>query len=154
MKTKAGPSLVRSSRDTLLEDIFLQPWYLPRKTAAAIKSLLPETHRHKMHLHFEDYGCLRCEKKNVPYGSNGFCGSCRDRVLQQMMFTIRRHSVQVPELIVPGEGTAAVLDAQRLLRNLVPRAAARKKGRQSAVVDVSYRKRFARETYFTLGTLH
>jgi hypothetical protein len=74
--------------------------------------------------------------------------------LQQMMFTIRRHSVQVPELIVPGEGTAAVLDAQRLLRNLVPRAAARRKGRQSAVVDVSYRKRFARETYLTLGTLH
>ena len=47
----------------LLDDIFLQPWFLPWKTASSIRTLLPADHRHKMRFYFEDYGCLKCGKK-------------------------------------------------------------------------------------------
>ena len=47
----------------LFENIFLQPWFLPLKTASEIRALLPADHRHKMRFYFEDYGCLKCGKK-------------------------------------------------------------------------------------------
>ncbi len=38
----------------LLDDICLQPWYLPSKTCIAIRNLLPPQQWHKMRFYFED----------------------------------------------------------------------------------------------------
>src|SRR5438477_12164310 len=64
----------------LLDDIFLQPWFLSLKTANEIRVLLPTDHRHKMRFYFEDYGCLKCGKKGVRYGSNAMCKPCVQQV--------------------------------------------------------------------------
>jgi len=57
----------------LLDDIFLQPWFLPQQTAFAIKRILPPEHRHRMKFYFDDYGCLKCGKTDLQYGSNALC---------------------------------------------------------------------------------
>ena len=53
--------------------IFLQPWFLPVEVYRAIRRVLPYIHLFKMRYYFEDYGCLKCGKKNALYQSNGFC---------------------------------------------------------------------------------
>lgn len=51
----------------LLDDVFLQPWFLPRDLAFAIRRMLPPEHRHRMRFFFDDYGCMRCGTKDAPY---------------------------------------------------------------------------------------
>ena len=47
-----------------------------------------------MRYYFEDYGCLKCGKKNVLYQSNGLCESCgvviRHRVKQALMRRLKK----------------------------------------------------------------
>ena len=76
------------------EAVFLQPWFLPVEIYRAIRRLLPYIHLFKMRFYFEDYGCIKCGKKNVLYQSNGFCESCgvviRYRVKQALMRRLRK----------------------------------------------------------------
>lgn len=39
--------------------------------------LIPRIYISRMHWFFEDYGCLRCGRKNVEYGANCLCQPCR-----------------------------------------------------------------------------
>ncbi len=78
--------------------IFLQPWFLPVEVYRAIRRLLPYIHLFKMRYYFEDYGCLKCGKKNVLYQSNGFCESCgvviRHRMKQALKRRLKKVGVQ------------------------------------------------------------
>src|SRR6266436_1403140 len=80
----------------LLDDIFLQPWFLPWKTASSIRTLLPADHRHKMRFYFEDYGCLKCGKKRVRYGSNAMCKICVQQVKLRFLWAIKRRWAGLP----------------------------------------------------------
>ena len=102
----------------LLDDIFLQPWFLPWKTASEIRALLPADHRHKMRFYFEDYGCLKCGKKGARYGSNAMCKICVQRVKLRFLWAIKRRWTRLP-----GERPRTfkrLSDAQRMLSDLVP----------------------------------
>ena len=57
-------------------EIRLQPWFLPKPVAAQISKILLSAHLAKMRYYFDDYGCIRCEKRDVMYGRNGFCENC------------------------------------------------------------------------------
>ena len=105
----------------LLDDIFLQPWFLPRETAFAIRRILPPEHRHKMKFYFEDYGCLRCRQKNAIYGSNALCKNCMQEVKLKMFFAIKRRWRAASADNLP-RTFKRMADAQRLLRDLVPLA--------------------------------
>lgn len=105
----------------LLDSIFMQPWYVPRKIAIRITKMLPEPHTHKMRMYFEDYGCLRFGRRRVLYGSNGFCIRCKDKVMHQMLFTIRRHFRPSPLNDVE-LGTKEIRDARFLLKDFRPRS--------------------------------
>jgi hypothetical protein len=80
-----------SSREQ--DDVCLQPWFLPKPVALEIRKILPSIHLAKMRYYFDDYGCLRCQKRGVLYGSNGFCESCckivRDRVSRSLEKRLR-----------------------------------------------------------------
>jgi len=102
----------------LLEDVFLQPWFLPLETANAVRRLLPSEHRHKMRFYFEDYGCMRCKKKRVRYGSNGLCKPCAQRVKLYLLFAIKRRWTRMTHQ-QPPRSFKRVEEAQRLLRDLV-----------------------------------
>ena len=64
----------------LLDDVFLQPRFLSRDLAFAIRRMLPPEHRHRMRFFFDDYGCMRCGTKDAPYGSNALCKLCMQEV--------------------------------------------------------------------------
>lgn len=99
------PSANRNEKDNGVPDeeltkeaIFLQPWFLPIEIYRAIRRLLPYIHLFKMRYYFEDYGCLKCGKKNVMYQSNGLCESCgvviRYRVKQALMRRLKKAGVK------------------------------------------------------------
>jgi hypothetical protein len=106
--------------EQLLTDVFLQPWFLPQRNAIRIRGMVPQTHKHKMLFYFEDYGCLKCGKKGVRYGSNAMCKLCVQSVKLKMLFAIKRrwkakHNGACP----PNYWRAA--EARQLLADLLPK---------------------------------
>ena len=107
----------------LLDDIFLQPWFLPRDMAFAVKRIVPPEHRHKMKFFFDDYGCMRCRKRKVTYGSNGLCKPCMQEVKLKLFFAIKRRWTAVKPENLP-RTFQRMADAQRLLRDLLSQTSA------------------------------
>lgn len=103
----------------LLDDIFLQPWFLPLKTAFAIRRILPPEYRHRMRFYFDDYGCLKCGRKDVTYGSNALCKPCMQKVKLRLFFAVKRRWTEASPENLP-RTFKRVADAQRLLRDLIP----------------------------------
>lgn len=104
------------------DDIFLQPWYVPRDVYLQIRRLLPNIHLSKMRYYFEDYGCLKCGQRTSLYGSNGLCERCTVLVRGRVVRALERRLKDVGEIKrTPnlsdsvGDGTMA---AQNLLQSL------------------------------------
>jgi len=103
---------------SILNDIFLQPWFLPLKISRKIRDLIPTDHHHKMRFYFEDYGCIKCGKKQVRYGSNAMCKLCAQSVQLKMLFAIkRRWRASNPKADAPRTFKRAA-EALRLLADL------------------------------------
>ena len=82
-------------------DIVLQPWFLPNSISQAIRTLIPVIHVRKMRFYFDDYGCIRCKRKNTLYGNNGFCDRCLRvvtyRAIQSLKKRLRDNGSRVLE---------------------------------------------------------
>ena len=102
----------------LLDDIFLQPWFLPRDLALAIRHMLPPEYRHRMRFFFDDNGCMRCGTTTAAYGSNGFCKPCAQEVKLKLFFTVKRRWTAASPENLPRTFTR-IADAQRLLKDLI-----------------------------------
>jgi len=88
------------------------------KQRFAIRELLPAHHHLKMRFYFEDYGCLKCGKKRVLYGSNAMCTACVQSVKLKMLFAVkRRWRTNQPTEPVPRTFKSAT-QARRLLADL------------------------------------
>ncbi len=103
---------------SILSDVFLQPWFLPQQTAFAIRNLLPAEHRHKMRHYFDDYGCLKCGKTAVRYGSNAMCKICVQQVKLKMLFAMKRRWKESSLGASPSRTFRRAAEAQRLLADL------------------------------------
>jgi hypothetical protein len=79
------------------DDVFLQPWYMPKPVSLQIRKILPSVHLAKMRYYFEDHGCLRCEKRAVLYGSNGLCENCAVIVRGRIVNCLKRRLRKVGE---------------------------------------------------------
>ena len=81
------------------DELFMQPWFLPKATYLKIKKLLPSSQLTKMRYYFEDYGCLKCGSSQALYGSNGMCAECsiviRARVATCLKKRFRKIGVKV-----------------------------------------------------------
>jgi hypothetical protein len=77
-RRKAPPSSKSTRRSGRAgdEDIFLQPWYMPKPVSLQMRRILPSIHLAKMRYYFDDHRCLRCERGNILCGSNGMCENC------------------------------------------------------------------------------
>ena len=100
------------------DEIFLQPWYIPRDVYLEIRRVLPNIHLSKMRYYFEDYGCLRCGDRKSLYGANGFCERCsvviRGRVARCLQRRLRKVG-EVPERSDVLDGLArGVMAAKKL----------------------------------------
>jgi hypothetical protein len=58
------------------QDIFSQPWCMPKPVSLQMRKILPSIHLAKMRYYFDDHGCLRCERRDILCGSNGMCENC------------------------------------------------------------------------------
>ena len=82
----------------LHDEVFMQPWFIPKPIYMAIRRLLPNIHLMKMRHYFDDYGCLRCGDTDAVYGACGFCYSCnvivRSRVLAALKKRLKKAHVR------------------------------------------------------------
>jgi len=62
----------------------MPPLFLTTKLRKAIEQLLPVGHHQRLRRYFDIYGCLRCSRKNVLYGANGFCRLCINMIGKRM----------------------------------------------------------------------
>jgi hypothetical protein len=106
------------SQTNILSDVFLQPWFLPMRSASAIRRLLPPEHRHKMRAYFDDYGCLKCGTTKARYGSNGMCKSCVQEVKLKLLFAMKRRGISRPPAEAPSRTFKRAAEARRLLADL------------------------------------
>jgi hypothetical protein len=107
-------------QESILEDVFLQPWFFSFETAHVIRKLIPGAHRRKMLAYFEDYGCMRCGKSEVRYGSNGMCKVCVQNVKLKMLLAIKRRW-KPSEQEMPPRTFSRAAQARELLADLRPK---------------------------------
>ena len=72
------------------DELFLQPWFLPKQTYLTLKKLLPSSQLAKMRYYFEDYGCLKCCSRSALYGSNGLCVQCSIIVRGRVALSLKK----------------------------------------------------------------
>jgi len=106
----------RRRREIGIEDLLLQPWFLSRDTARKMRSLLPFHFRERLRDMFEEYGCLRCDRKNRPYRSNGMCGKCMMTVFHRLRTAANHRSKQRQAERFGKDFVLKEQAAQRLLR--------------------------------------
>jgi hypothetical protein len=103
----------------LVNDIFLQPWFVPRETAHAIRRLLTDAYFRKMRCYFDDWGCLACGESGLLYESNGMCCRCVQRIQKRLFWSLqKRGTVSLSSRTEPSS-LAPVKLARILLGDLV-----------------------------------
>jgi len=114
------------SRKRLIAETLLQPWFVSAEIAKSIRRLLPVTHFHKMRFYFDDWGCMRCEKKGVMYGANGMCCRCAQKVQHRVVSSFRKRQGTTLPLTRSPEVCSRVESAKALLGDLLRQRSSRK----------------------------
>ena len=63
---------------------------MPKPVSLQMRKLLPSVHLAKMRYYFDDHGCLRCERRDILYGSNGMCENCSTIVRGRLVNCMKR----------------------------------------------------------------
>ena len=77
------------------DPVFMLPWFLPKQTYLAVRRILPNIHIAKMRYYFEDYGCMRCERRDVLYRTNGLCEQCNTIVRWRLTQCLKKRLADV-----------------------------------------------------------
>ena len=101
----------------------LPPLFLTLKLLKSIERLLPADHHKRMRLYFDTYGCLRCCRKNVIYGCNGFCRCCQNMIRKRLRIVDRnlRATRSDPGPKLKETYLQPYNSARQLLADLVPK---------------------------------
>jgi hypothetical protein len=122
-RRSVGTEQSRSVRSE--EDIFLQPWFVPKDVYLQIRRLLPNAQLSKMRYYFEDYGCLKCSKQDTIYGSNGLCERCsvliRGRLQRCLQRRLRAVGVTETQSVSPTLLGGGMETARTLLQSVRPK---------------------------------
>lgn len=94
MKAKHKVGSNRNGRAFTSEDIAdaaWQPWFLPKEVSQKIVQIVPPGYRKRFRHYFDDFGCMGCGRKDVPYRSLGFCETCHSKVTVRMRRSMKSH---------------------------------------------------------------
>lgn len=72
------------------DELFLQPWFVPKPVYLQMRRILPSSQMLKMRYYFDDYGCLKCGSHNALYGSNGLCKRCNIIVRSRIILSLKK----------------------------------------------------------------
>lgn len=101
------------------DDLLLQPWFLGKKLASSIRSMMPEIFSHKMTFYFEDWGCMVCRAKNRRYGSNGMCHICTTRIQKRICGCLKKRALKTPAEVRSQNSTVQEIDRVQIATNLL-----------------------------------
>jgi hypothetical protein len=119
--SRKAVGLKKRSSKSALNMVILQPWFLPRNTCNEILRLLPPEWKRRMRYYYDDYGCMRCDRKDVPHQGCGLCEKCSGTVARRLRFSVKRHFKKVAEakpFARPRELQTRVRLAQKLLSGI------------------------------------
>ncbi len=144
-KANARTKRVRNVAATISDDdLSMQPWFLPSGISVKVKTLIPAGYREMLHQCFKNFGCFRCDRKNVLYGSIGFCERCRTRIRERLSRSRRRHQKRGGS-VTPASGVAWYINritrAEELLADLKAKQGVRKTVFPAAKGILSHRSR-------------
>ena len=109
------------------DQVFMLPWFLPKQTYLAVRRILPNIHIAKMRYYFEDYGCMRCERRDVLYRTNGLCEQCNTIVRWRLTQCLKKRLADVGIAAVSnyesvtGRGLSLAQDLLKPFRQSRPR---------------------------------
>lgn len=106
------------TEEELSDSVLLQPWCLPREIAVAIRKLISVPHWHKFEWTYEDHGCWKCERKDVPHQSLGHCQNCYQQLLNRVKSSVVKHHAG-GQLASVGEMKAALTLKADSARNIL-----------------------------------
>jgi hypothetical protein len=96
-RVKSARAAANTRRERFsLDELALQPWFLPRASRLAINSLIPPGYRRKLRAYFEDYGCMVCGKHTM-YDTNGMCLHCSHLIRRRLKKSVRRRMTGRPD---------------------------------------------------------
>ena len=72
------------------DELLFQPWFLSSEIAQAIRVLIPPGYDRKMRDYFDSYGCMRCNREDAVYQSNGMCKLCANMIRIRLRKCIQR----------------------------------------------------------------
>lgn len=96
------------------DTVFMLPWTLPKETYLAIRRILPNIHIAKMRYYFDDYGCIRCERRDVLYRTNGLCEQCNAIVRWRLKNCLKKRLASVGVVVTQSEREVSL--AKELLK--------------------------------------
>lgn len=105
-------------------DTLIQPWFLNVSISRAIRRLIPREYHLKMYWFFEEFGCIHCERKDVLYGSNGFCVQCQGSIRRRLGQVVKQRAKSFPLPSSPPPNQRyidRVAHAEKLLRGIIKR---------------------------------
>lgn len=85
----------KQNNSILRDELFLQPWFLPKPTYLTLRKLLPSSQLLKMRYYFDDYGCMKCGDRAALYASNGLCKGCSIIVRARIALCLARRFKKV-----------------------------------------------------------
>lgn len=92
------------------DELFLQPWFLPKRNQLSMIRLMPPDYRNKFSAYFEDYGCLICGTYEQ-YFANGMCLRCNQMVRARLLKSVKRRVSGKPDpridLVILKQGNLA-----------------------------------------------
>jgi hypothetical protein len=77
--TKLAELRILPARPANVERSGLPPFFRNRETASAIRRSQRVPEQKQWATYFEAWGCLICQRRDVPHASNGMCHNCRMR---------------------------------------------------------------------------
>src|SRR5882757_7326056 len=108
----------KAHRNPAMSEDVLQPWFLPRALSRKIRGMVPNDYWRKMRYYFDDYGCLKCERKSVPYGINGLCRVCYKLILHRIAFALGSRKKMGVKSQYSAQHLRRIAYAHKLLRDL------------------------------------
>lgn len=116
--TRQPSSRIRPRKRLTADELLFQPWFLSWEIAQAIRVLIPPGYQRKMRDYFDAYGCMRCNRKDAVYQSNGMCKLCAGMIRIRLRKCIQRR-LTGPGEIVPAHVFVGIPNrASQLLRGI------------------------------------
>lgn len=92
ISAKISSTVRKSSNRSPVLEVLLQPWFLDVETAQTVQKMIPRKFFSRMRWFFDDFGCVRCGKRNLEYAGSGFCVNCHARVARYILESMKRRS--------------------------------------------------------------